>query len=298
MWALALGVACKDDAPVTDDTEVPDVDRDGDSLSDAEEAALGTDPLLADSDGDGCDDGLEVSEGLDPLDATQHCFQFRPVKLYFSPYAGYDGASLVDYFNANTRPEEDEAIAPRLEVSLVTETYLSTLDDRERCRWYGALLPAGEGWEPTAVDGLWLAFPARMELVYVDDAPQSDCFGFDERDWPGGDPTQVLESLELVVGWGPMGSGFEAELRASVELAGLDWEADWASSVFSSFVGLSGAAPAETGYAFAYALDEQMRLMTDEQGAPVRYSDLSAVPVPAYLGGSDFRGVDAAALLP
>ena len=42
-------------------------DTDGDGLSDAEEAALGTDPLNPDTDGDGLTDGFEVDNGLDPL---------------------------------------------------------------------------------------------------------------------------------------------------------------------------------------------------------------------------------------
>jgi hypothetical protein len=42
-------------------------DSDGDGLSDAEEAALGTDPLDPDTDGDGLADGEEVERGTDPL---------------------------------------------------------------------------------------------------------------------------------------------------------------------------------------------------------------------------------------
>lgn len=45
-----------------------DEDTDGDGLSDAEEADLGTDPNAVDSDGDGYEDGHEVSEGTDPTD--------------------------------------------------------------------------------------------------------------------------------------------------------------------------------------------------------------------------------------
>ena len=44
------------------------VDDDNDGLSDAEEAALGPNPILADTDGDGFDDGAEVAAGSDPLD--------------------------------------------------------------------------------------------------------------------------------------------------------------------------------------------------------------------------------------
>src|SRR6056297_2764859 len=48
----------------------PVTDTDGDGLSDAEEATLGTDPADPDSDDDGLDDGTEVNTtGTDPLDA-------------------------------------------------------------------------------------------------------------------------------------------------------------------------------------------------------------------------------------
>ncbi len=51
---------------------VPDVDSDGDGLTDAEEAALGTDPSTADTDGDGWDDLEEVDGNTDPLLAEDH----------------------------------------------------------------------------------------------------------------------------------------------------------------------------------------------------------------------------------
>ena len=42
-------------------------DTDADTLSDAMEVSLGTNPLLADTDGDGLSDAVEVQYGLDPL---------------------------------------------------------------------------------------------------------------------------------------------------------------------------------------------------------------------------------------
>ncbi|RNC80984.1 MAG: hypothetical protein ED559_04055 [Phycisphaera sp.] len=46
------------------------IDADGDTLTDVEEAALGTDPCSTDSDGDTADDGCEVSHGMDPTDPS------------------------------------------------------------------------------------------------------------------------------------------------------------------------------------------------------------------------------------
>jgi autotransporter-associated beta strand protein len=56
-------------APVTRTVNVvldPTLDSDGDGLTDVQEAALGTNPLLADSDGDGAPDGVEVTAGTNP----------------------------------------------------------------------------------------------------------------------------------------------------------------------------------------------------------------------------------------
>jgi hypothetical protein len=45
-------------------------DSDGDRLSDADEAAIGTDPSIPDTDGDGYYDGDEAALGSDPFDST------------------------------------------------------------------------------------------------------------------------------------------------------------------------------------------------------------------------------------
>lgn len=49
-----------------EESQDPNVDSDGDGLTDKEEADLGTDPTTADSDGDGLDDGDEMEAGTDP----------------------------------------------------------------------------------------------------------------------------------------------------------------------------------------------------------------------------------------
>lgn len=65
-----------DDDDDTDPTTPTDPtgsdDDDGDGLTNAEEAALGTDPALADTDGDGWDDGDELGGNTDPTAAADH----------------------------------------------------------------------------------------------------------------------------------------------------------------------------------------------------------------------------------
>ncbi len=50
----------------------PNADPDGDGLTNAQEMALGTDPLNADTDGDGFSDGLEVLLATNPLDPKSY----------------------------------------------------------------------------------------------------------------------------------------------------------------------------------------------------------------------------------
>jgi hypothetical protein len=54
-------------------------DRDGDGLSNFEEAWRGLRAGSPDSDGDGVDDGTEVKEGFDPLDPDSHPLASPPV---------------------------------------------------------------------------------------------------------------------------------------------------------------------------------------------------------------------------
>ncbi|MBA2246912.1 MAG: hypothetical protein H0W23_02195 [Chloroflexia bacterium] len=58
-------------------------DPDGDGLTNAQEAELGTDPNVADTDDDGIDDGEEVNIGTDPLNLDTDGDQF------------YDGGELI-----------------------------------------------------------------------------------------------------------------------------------------------------------------------------------------------------------
>jgi len=60
--------------PADDDDAGTVLDLDGDGLTGAEEADLGTDPLAPDTDSDLYDDGVEVASGTDPTEFFQHPF--------------------------------------------------------------------------------------------------------------------------------------------------------------------------------------------------------------------------------
>lgn len=80
MHFLLLLVACGapdktgngngNDPAVTD----PNLDSDGDGLTDAEELEIGTDPALADTDGDGFSDPDEIDAGTNPAYVYSHVF--------------------------------------------------------------------------------------------------------------------------------------------------------------------------------------------------------------------------------
>lgn len=61
------GDTISDGDEIADGTNPNKVDTDGDGLDDAQEAALGTDPTDRDTDGDNFSDGREVAAGSDPL---------------------------------------------------------------------------------------------------------------------------------------------------------------------------------------------------------------------------------------
>jgi len=77
------------DAPEEEVDPGEAADRDGDGLSDREEARLGTDPDNPDTDGDGIGDGEEVRQGTDPKDPSSasawHPEWTERPRLFFGP---------------------------------------------------------------------------------------------------------------------------------------------------------------------------------------------------------------------
>lgn len=96
-----------------------DEDRDGDGLTDAEEAEVGTDPLNPDTDGDELSDGVEVIEiGTSPLDPDSDGDELSDGEEVF----GYG----TDPLNPDT--DEDGLWDGRDEIILVSEAFGSNTD--------------------------------------------------------------------------------------------------------------------------------------------------------------------------
>jgi Bacterial TSP3 repeat len=77
---------------------VSDLDSDADNLTDAEEAALGTNPNSPDSDGDGIQDIIETTQDSSPTDASDNGLPQPPAALLPMKLKIYMSASLMtDY---------------------------------------------------------------------------------------------------------------------------------------------------------------------------------------------------------
>ena len=120
-------------------------DFDGDGLTDAEELAIGTNPVDCDTDGDGCSDGYEVMWGMNPIDAADgtgnpsnpdgDCMAYTPASssriVTFEMEGPVPGTSfnymyLVSYIDDDTQTFEGSLLrtsANEIDVADVTRTF-------------------------------------------------------------------------------------------------------------------------------------------------------------------------------
>jgi len=83
---------------------LPNSDADGDGLTNAQELALGTDPLNPDTDGDGLPDGWENVYGLNPLDPTDAG----------KPSKANDGLTNLQEYQGGTDPTNSNRTVPSI----------------------------------------------------------------------------------------------------------------------------------------------------------------------------------------
>ena len=117
-----------------------DADDDNDSLSDSEEFALGTDPLLADTDADGLSDSEEIVWGTDPLAPYTDADSFKDGMEVLAGYDPLDGGDYPVWGDI-----DDNGVIDAADVLLATRAALSmiTLNSAQLARGNVAPLVGG-----------------------------------------------------------------------------------------------------------------------------------------------------------
>lgn len=213
---------------------------------------------------------------------------FQPDVLFVEGVFGYDAAQDA----AVAYTVDGEVVPPTLILGLATSTWFQTGAADERCDVVARHDPEG-GPLPRAPWAAELAFGFDLP---ADLAVESGCEGF----W--GDPAATLLAGRWGLGVGPVDEALAAELEDAVVSQGGAWEADWAPVLLGGGFYWSEAEDAfpegfvPHDYAFAAAVDEDLRLVLDEEGQSVTLPAADVVdgapPSGAYILRSWF-GVDA-----
>lgn len=191
---IALGTACytpyvppdsgdtgTDPAACSADPTSGTHDADGDLLSDADEAARGTDPCVRDSDGDGVSDGVEVQLGGDPTNGNYHgdgevieIADGADGSLELSFTVSIDRADvafLIDTTGsmgalANAMAAEFSAIVSEVSTAVPDASYgVATFDDYA----YGGFGSTGDGDRPFILRQQQTTDIARVQAALSDD---------------------------------------------------------------------------------------------------------------------------------
>jgi len=118
------GVSDADEATLGTDPNNPD--SDGDGLTDGEERNLGTNPLAADSDGDGLLDGSEATSGSNPNESDVPCgFERYSASLEEKPV---DIIFVID--NSGSMSDEARSVGENINASFADIIRTSGLDFR------------------------------------------------------------------------------------------------------------------------------------------------------------------------
>lgn len=186
---------------------------------------------------------------VDPNDPLLDGVPFEPDVLMVYAYASYDGDILDEFM---LEPGNAASTLPPVMMFLFADhRYFSTWNQDYACEWVGQVTV--EGVDDMGSPELWLGYAVSLKLL------ETDCYDMDPWVWGETTPSSVMESAFLGLGYGPLSSGFETELRALAEVQGQDWDRDWAPYTFSMHVGLwdddqGGLVPHEVAFAQSYEM--------------------------------------------
>lgn len=247
--------------------------------------------VLACTSGGADDTGADTAPPVD----TGPSPYFEAVAALASPRLAYDGVGLTGYQGVDSAGAPFARDQSWIELALITRDFLSTGEDRYRCTWIGDVLEVGP---VTLSDAAWIGWEVELAVDGEDDAPRTDCAGFEPARWGEGSPTTRLEARRWALGFSAGTLSFRADLEDAVVDGGLDWEADWVPYVFAGLVAFpdeDGAWVAEErAWCFGYTLDEEGALAYDGDGAPIRrpLGGADALPPGTLASCGYFGGVE------
>ncbi len=214
---------------------------------------------------------------VDPNDPLNDDVPFEPDVVMAYAYASYDGDILDEFM---LEPGNAASILPPVLMFVFADNrYFATWNEDYACEWVGQITV--EGVDDLGDPSLWLGYAVSLKLL------ETDCYDMDPWVWGETTPTTVLERTFLGLGYGPLSTSFESELKALVEAGGDDWETQWAPYLFSMHVGLwDDAEGGLVGHELAFAMSYEM-----EDGALTSAIDDEPVPIPLSEGGQPPYGL-------
>ncbi len=198
--------------------------------------------------GAGCggspEDSGDTASG-DSGDSGETASFFEPVVFLFEEsWAASDGSTLEAFSWSDGSVD-----GPTISITFLTEEWFVNNDPSESCTWQGTTTVLEESLRDQ--DTLWAGFELSLELL------ETDCTGFQEDTWEGGDPTARLHTAEMWTGYGPL-EEFEALARPWFVDHGENWE-DWEDYTFAQSFALQindSSKVVKTGLVLAYALED------------------------------------------
>ncbi len=232
--------------------------------------------------------GLDLDTGTDT----------DPDGVYFDTYAvGWDLAAGFDGETLRSVTVSGVQESALVEITFYEEAWFSTEAEAHRCHWVGEVIAQSPD-DLGLGDALWIGWSTRLSLR------ETDCVGFSPLRWGTGDPTRVLESTPLGVGFGPSTDAFTADLRDALAASGWsesDWEASFGPFLYSTWFGAPGAdgalVGAEINMTRTYQVDEDWEVLVDPQGESTLLQAGDGLPE-GYVRSQSWKLYDARAWFP